>query len=65
MTFLKYIVSHDPGKIHIFCHFSRLNCCTDFNKIWKRDTLILELGHRLLFTAIADTHVGKVAGKRQ
>lgn len=24
------------------CYLSRLNCCTDVNEIWYRDTLILE-----------------------
>lgn len=37
-------------------------CCADFHKIWHGNSLILDKGHRLLFTPITDTHVGGAAG---
>lgn len=40
-----------------------LNGGTDLNEIWDEDTLILEEGYRLQFTAIADMHTGGAADK--
>lgn len=42
---------------------SWLNCYIDFNEIWHEDTLILDEGHRLIFTAITEINMGGAVDK--
>lgn len=49
--------------IYLPITLSRLNRFTDFNEISIGDTLIVEEGRRLLFTAITNIHVDGIGGK--
>lgn len=46
-----------------YISLSHLNCCTDLIEIWDWDTLFLEEGPHIIFTAITDIYAGGAASK--